>query len=80
MPANNSIRLYEDQTPAPTRIQLTDKNPEAATCIPELWSGLTSLENNQLLSKAEVFGDQSRSGFKNGGESVGKAPNHRKVP
>jgi hypothetical protein len=59
---------------------LAGKDPEAAICIPELWSGLTSLENNQLLSKAEVLGDQSCSGLENGGESAGKAPNHRKVP
>jgi len=59
---------------------LTGKDPEAAICIPELWPGLTSLENNQLLPKAEVLGGQSCSGLENGDESVGKAPNHRKVP
>jgi len=80
MPTHNSIRLYDDQTPAPTRKQFTGKDPEAAICIPELWPGLTSLENNQLLPKAEIFGDQSCSGLEYGGESVGKAPNHRKVP
>jgi len=59
---------------------LTGKDPEAAICIPNLWSGLTSLENNQLLPKAEIFGDQSCSGLENGGEGGGKAPKHRKVP
>jgi len=80
MPTNISIRLHEDQTPVPTGKQLAGKNPEAAICVPQLWSGLTSLENNQLLPKAEVLGNQSCPGLENGGESVGKAPNHRKVP
>jgi hypothetical protein len=80
MPANNGIRFNDDQTPAPTRKQLAGKNPEAAICIQELWSGLTSLENNQLLAKAEVLGDQSCPGLENGGESKCEAPNHRKVP
>jgi hypothetical protein len=80
MPANNGIGLDDDQTPAPTGKQLADKDPEAAICIPELRSGLTSLENNQLLPKAEVLGDQSCSGLENGGESSCEAPNHRKVP
>jgi hypothetical protein len=44
------------------------------------WLDLAALENNQLLPKAEVFGNQSCPGLENGGESVGKAPNHRKVP
>jgi hypothetical protein len=57
MPADNSIRLHDDQTPAPTGKPLTGKDPEAAICIPERWSDLTSLENNQLLPKAEVFGN-----------------------
>jgi len=59
---------------------LAGNNPEAAICIVESWSGLTSLENNQLLPKAEVFCDQSCPGLENDGESIGKAPNHRKVP
>jgi len=59
---------------------LTGKDPEAAICILKMWSCLTSLENNQLLPKAEVFGDHSCFGLENGGESVGKAPNHRKIP
>jgi len=80
MPANNGIRLYSDQTPAPILKQLAGKDPEATICIPELWPGLASLENNQLLSKAEVLGDQPCLGLENGGKSVAKAPNHRKVP
>ncbi len=36
--------------------------------------------NNELLPKAEDFGDQSCSGLENGGESAGKAANHRDVP
>jgi len=59
---------------------LAGKDPEAAIRIPEWWSGLTSLENNQLLPKAEVLGNQSCSGLENGSESIGKAPNHRKSP
>jgi len=38
---------------------LAGKDPEAAICIPELWSGLTSHENNQLLPKAEILGNYS---------------------
>jgi hypothetical protein len=57
VPANNSIRLYDDQTTTPTGKQLAGKDPKAAIGIPELWSGLTSLENNQLLAEAEVLGD-----------------------
>jgi len=52
----------------------------AAICIPESWSGLTSFENNQLLAKAEVLGNQSCLGFENGGENICEAPNHRKAP
>jgi hypothetical protein len=59
---------------------LAGKDPESAICIPELWSDLTSLENNQLLPKAEILGNQSCSGLENGSESIGKAPNHRKGP
>jgi len=59
---------------------LAGKDPEAAICIPDLWSGLTSLENNQLLPEAEDLGNQSCPGLENGGESAGKAPNHRKGP
>jgi hypothetical protein len=59
---------------------LAGKDPEAAICIPELWSGLMPLENNQLLAKTEVLGNQSCSGLENGGESICEAPNHRKVP
>jgi len=59
---------------------LAGKDPEAAICIPELWSDLTSLENNQLLPKAEILGNQSCSGLEHSGESVGKAPNHRNIP
>jgi hypothetical protein len=40
----------------------------------------TSFENNQLLAKAEVLGNQSCPGLENGGESIRKAPNHRRVP
>jgi hypothetical protein len=57
MPADNSIRLHDDQTAAATGKPLAGKGPEAAICIPESWSGLTSFENNQLLPKAEVFGN-----------------------
>jgi len=59
---------------------MVGKYPEAAICIPELWSGLTSLKYNQLLPKAEVLRDQACSGLENCVESVGKAPNHRKIP
>jgi hypothetical protein len=59
---------------------LAGQDPEAAICIPELWSGLPSFENNQLLPKAEVLCNQSCPGLENGGESTGKAANHRKVP
>jgi hypothetical protein len=59
---------------------LADKDPEATICIPELWSGLTSLENNQLLPKAEVLCNQACPGLENGAESKGEAPNHRKDP
>jgi hypothetical protein len=55
---------------------LAGKDPEAAICIPESWSGLTSFENNQLLAKAEVLGNQSCPGFENGGERICEAPNH----
>jgi hypothetical protein len=50
---------------------LAGKDPEAAICIPESWSGLTSFENNQLLAKEEVLGVQSCSGLEYGGESIG---------
>ena len=34
-----------------------EAHPKAAICIPELWSGLTSLDNNQLLPETGTFGD-----------------------
>ena len=80
MPANNSRRFYDDQTPSPTGGPAAGENPEAAIFIMQSWLDLASLENNQLLPKAEVFGNQSCLGLENGGESVGKAPNDRKVP
>jgi len=57
VPANNRIRFYDDQALVPPRKPLIGKNPEAAICIPELRSGLTPFENNQLLPETEVFGD-----------------------
>jgi hypothetical protein len=56
MPADNRLGFHDDQTPAPSGKPLTGKDPEAAICIPELWSDLSSLENNQLLPETEVFG------------------------
>ena len=41
---------------------------------------LAAHENNQLLPKTEDLGDQSCSELEASGESVGKEPNHRKVP
>jgi hypothetical protein len=55
---------------------LAGKNPESAIFIAELWSGLTSLENNQLLPEAEVLCNQACPGPENGGESISEAPNH----
>ncbi len=80
MPAEDRIRFDDDQTPAPPGKQLAAKDPEAAIYIPELWSGLMSFENKQLLPKSEVPGDQSCAGLENGRECVSKAPNHQKVP
>ncbi len=57
---------------------MADQNPEAAIGIPEPRSGLTALENDKLLPKAEILGNQSRFEFDDGGERVGKVPNHRK--
>jgi hypothetical protein len=59
---------------------LAGKDPEAAICIPESWSGLTSIENHQLLAQAKALDNQSCPGFENGGDNIGEAPNHRKVP
>jgi hypothetical protein len=57
MPADNSIRLHDDQAWPPSGKPAAGEKAEAAICIAESWSGLTSHENNQLLPKAEVFGD-----------------------
>ncbi len=80
MPANNSLRFHDDQAPSPTGKPAAGENPEAAIFIMQPWPDLAALETNQLMPKAEVLGDQSCSGLENCGESVGKAPNHRKVP
>jgi len=58
----------------------TSMRPPAIVVSDEFISCSLQLENNQLLAKAEVLGNQACPGFENGGESVGKAPNHRKVP
>ncbi len=57
MPADNRIRPYDDQALPPSGKPAAGENPESTICIPELWPDLTSLENNQLLPKAEVFGN-----------------------
>jgi hypothetical protein len=80
MPPNYGVRFNDDQALSATGQPAVGEEPETAICIPELWSGLTSLEYNELLPKAEILGDQSRSGLENGGECVGKAANHRDVP
>jgi hypothetical protein len=80
MPPNYGVRFNDDQALSPTGQPAVGEDPEAAMCIPELWSALVSLENNELLPKAEVLGDKTRSGLENGGESIGKAANHREVP
>jgi hypothetical protein len=80
MPANNSIRPDDDQALSPSGKPAAGENPEAAIFVPQPWPDLMPLENNQLLPKAEVLGDYSCSGLENGFASVGKAPNHRKVP
>jgi hypothetical protein len=49
--------LNYDQAPAPPSKPLTSKDPEAAICIPKPWPDLASPKNNQLLPKAEVFGN-----------------------
>jgi len=45
------------QFQSPQRWLAARKNPEAAIFISQLWPNLVSLENNQLLPKADVFGD-----------------------
>ncbi len=80
MPATDGTRFDDDQALSPSGKAAAGENPEATICIPELWSGLTSLENNQLLPKAEVFGNQSCSGLENSGESIREAPNHQRGP
>ncbi len=78
MPANDGIRLDDDQTIAPVGKAVADQDPEAPICIAEPRSGLTALQNDELLPKAEILGSQSRFGLEDGGERVGKVPNHRK--
>jgi hypothetical protein len=76
MPAHNSLRFHDDQAPSPTSKPAAGENPEATIFIMQSRLDLAALENNQLMPKTEVFGNQSCPGLENGGESVGKAPNH----
>jgi len=80
MPADNSIRQDDDQAPSPSGKPAAGENSEAAIFVPKPWNDLTTHENNQLLPKAGVLGDQSCSGLENSFESVGKAPHHREIP
>ncbi len=80
MPASHRIRLDDDQAVTPFREPATSQDSEAAICVAEPRSGLTALENDELLPKAEILGNQSRFGFEDGGESIGKVPNHRQGP
>ncbi len=45
-------------------------------CVSQPRPCLTSLENNQLLLKTEIFCDKGCSGLKNGFEGVNKTMHH----
>ena len=51
VPANDGIRLDGAQTIAPVGKPAADQNPEAPIGIAESRSGLTVLENDELLPK-----------------------------
>jgi len=73
-------RLDDDQAVTPFREPATSQDPKSAICVAEPRSGLTALENDELLLKAEILGNQSRFGFKDGADCIGKVPNHRQGP
>ena len=53
MPANEGHRLDDDQKIAPVGKPAADQKPEAAIGIAEPRSGLTVLENDELVPKTE---------------------------
>jgi hypothetical protein len=56
---------------------MTGKDPERTIRIPQQWTYLAALGDDQLLPKAEILGDQSRTGLEAGGEGEKKVPKHR---
>ena len=57
MPADDSMRPYDDLALPPSGKPAAAENPEAAIFVPQSCPDLTPFENNQLLPKAEVFDD-----------------------
>lgn len=77
MPANDGIRLDDDQSVTPLREPATSQDPKPAIGVAKPWPGLPAPENDQLLPKVQILSDQSEFGFEEGGEGVGKLPKHR---
>ena len=76
VPAKDSFRLNNDQTCPPLRKPTTGKDPETTIGITNRWPYLAAVEDDQLLPKAEVLGDESRSGLEPRGEGEEQMANH----
>jgi len=58
MPANNGLRLYEDQRPLPSRPEPPQYHPEPSFRSGKSRLRMPSFQNNELLPKSQVFQKQ----------------------
>ena len=76
MPADDGIRLDDDERATPIRKPAASQNPESTVHLANPGTRLAPLENDELLPQTQVLSHQSRLGFDGGGEDAGKETDH----
>ena len=58
MPADDGVRLDQDESRAPTGVQLGQANPEQPVAATQWWSRPLPAQHRQLLAERQVLQDE----------------------
>jgi hypothetical protein len=74
MPANNCLRLHEDQCSPPANPELPQHDPEQFVSRSESRLCMLLFENTELLPQSKIFQEQITAGTKDSGKQDREKP------
>jgi hypothetical protein len=80
MPPEHGVRLDDQERVAPCGKPSTDENPEPAVAVPEPGAWRPAMQYDQLLTQAQILGDQVRSGREPCRDRPPRPPDHAEPP